>query len=437
VDRNGNFYYANIACTPDNHTAVAVNKSTDRGNTFGSSTIVALSDGADKDWLAVGPDPKVMTRDNLYVAWANFHLEADPPFGSLMLSTSLDNGATWNTKTVYSPPINDPLLSPIVTFPNPVVDASNGRLYIPFLNFGNYDADYIKVAVSDDAGATFSFLKFNFPGAPDQFSYPVVVPGVLNQCGPFGHFEQVLFNGPPQSPPVQLQFGSVYYTLNFYTYATRLINQPTAAVLNNHLLIAFNSSTSATAWDPNAGSDIRMIASNDGGVTWSPTLTLAASTSTDLHHVHPSITMDPSSRKAFVGYYAQQSNVQNDIQYGQLRTDLTEVDLSGGDDQQWVLSGTSNLSTTSFYLPPTNVQISTTPYRTLNYDRIMSPCYSIGEYMSVTQYNNGVIAAWGDARNPWVTATEPPPSDSIAPFIHPKEDVFFRFVAGKDVAASQ
>jgi hypothetical protein len=294
-------------------------------------------------------------------------------------------------------------------------------------------------ALQDDretSRATFSFLKFNFPGAPDQFSYPVVVPGVFNDCGPLGGQGSVLFNGPPQSPPVQVQFGSIYYTLNFYIYATRLITQPTAAVLNNHLLIAFNSSTSATVWDPNAGSDIRMIASNDAGVTWSPTLTVAASTLTDLHHVHPSITMHPSSRKAFVGYYVQQSNVQHDIQYGQLRTDLTEVDLSGGNNQQWVLGGTTKLSTTSFYLPPTNVQIGTTPYLTLNYDQIISPCYSIGEYMSVMQYQNGVIAAWGDARNPWVTATEPPPSDSIAPFIHPQEDVFFRFVAGNNLAGA-
>jgi hypothetical protein len=179
-----------------------------------------------------------------------------------------------------------------------------------------------------------------------------------------------------------------------------------------------------------------MIASSDGGVTWSAPLTVADSTPTDLHHVHPSITMHPSGRKAFIGYYVQQSNVVTDIQYGQLRTDLTEVDLSGGKDKQWVLGGTASLSTTSFSLAPTNVAISLSPFTTLNYDRGSVSCYSIGEYMSVMRYKNGVIGAWGDDRNPWVTASERPPSDSVAPFIHPQADVFFRFVAGNDVAAA-
>ena len=85
---------------------------------------------------------------------------------------------------------------------------------------------------------------------------------------------------------------------------------------------------------------------------------------------------------------------------------------------------------------PTNVAINLSPFTTLNYDRAIVPCYSIGEYMSVMRYKNGVIGAWGDLRNPWVTATEAPPRRSLAPFIHPQADVFFRFVADKDVAAA-
>jgi hypothetical protein len=75
----------------------------------------------------------------------------------------------------------------------------------------------------------------------------------------------------------------------------------------------------------------------------------------------------------------QQSNIEFGTQYGKLRTDLTEADLSGGRDQQWVLGGTTGLSTTSFSLAPTNVEISSTPFITLNYDWVFAPCYSIGE----------------------------------------------------------
>jgi hypothetical protein len=158
VDRNGNFYYAHLACDAGGHKAIAVSKSIDGGNTFGSSTIVVTSPGANKDWLAIGPDPNVPTRDNLYVAWVNFYPAAGPPYqgSSLMLSRSFDGGATWNTQTVYSP-VNGLLLQ----FPNPVVDTSNGRLYIPFLHYRAHgNADYIQVLVSDDAGSSFSFLSF-------------------------------------------------------------------------------------------------------------------------------------------------------------------------------------------------------------------------------------------------------------------------------------
>ena len=34
--------------------------------------VVALDPGVDKDWIAVGPDPKVSSRDNIYVTWDSY-----------------------------------------------------------------------------------------------------------------------------------------------------------------------------------------------------------------------------------------------------------------------------------------------------------------------------------------------------------------------------
>src|SRR5262249_54204633 len=134
--------------------------------------------------------------------------------------------------------------------PNPVVDTSNGKLYIPFLHFGDVDAHYIRVLASDDAGATFHFLNFNVPGVADPTAYPVIQPGVVNVCGiaPSGveRIEFVLFEGLSQETPLQF---APNVTINFYKYITRLIIQPATVVLNNHLLIAFNVSTSATLGD--------------------------------------------------------------------------------------------------------------------------------------------------------------------------------------------
>jgi hypothetical protein len=50
-------------------------KSTDNGSTFGSATVV-VDEGSDKDWLAIGPDPKDRDRDNIYVTWTSFQVNA-------------------------------------------------------------------------------------------------------------------------------------------------------------------------------------------------------------------------------------------------------------------------------------------------------------------------------------------------------------------------
>src|SRR2546425_1960991 len=71
VDRAGNFYYAALGTDGDSprfSTAIIANKFTNRGNTVSPASVVALDDGADKEWFAVGPDPSEGGQDNLYVA---------------------------------------------------------------------------------------------------------------------------------------------------------------------------------------------------------------------------------------------------------------------------------------------------------------------------------------------------------------------------------
>jgi len=72
---------------------------------------------------------------------------------------------------------------------------------------------------------------------------------------------------------------------------------------------------------------------------------------------------------------------------------------------------------------PSNIPVAQGPgipaHFTTNYDRTIRPCYDIGEYMAATNLGDGVIAAWGDNRNPW---TSPP--DSPAAGTHPQPDVF-------------
>jgi hypothetical protein len=65
ADRTGRFFYASIGLSTGAdgvlHGAVNINRSDDSGNTFGTGVTVAVDDGADKDWLAIGPAERPLT----------------------------------------------------------------------------------------------------------------------------------------------------------------------------------------------------------------------------------------------------------------------------------------------------------------------------------------------------------------------------------------
>jgi hypothetical protein len=409
LDRKGNVFYASLGTDAVGNSALIINKSSDNGNTFSPATVVAVDPGSDKEWLAIGQDPTAPNRDNLYVTWTSFQTNAKgQTIGSqLRLARSIDGGVTWSSKLLFAP-VDDGLNSSFIQFSNPVVDASTGRLYIPFLHFSNIDADNLRVLVSDDGGQTFHFLAFNVPGAPDATAYPVVTPGAINDCGG-GGFRNVLHQGP------SVGAGRIPGTFR-YIQTTRLVTQPAAAAFRGRFLIALQSSTSPFFGDPASGSEIKVLYSQDGGTSWAPPLRIAASTGSDPQHVHPAIALDQNGNQAWVTYYVQQAD-------SRLRTDVAKLHIDGN---HLSLDSTTGLSTQAFDLTPNNIPIPITGnlFRTTNYDRVIATCYDIGEYMSVavsaTQEGSGQpIAAWGDNRNSW---TGPP--GSAAPFTHAQPDVF-------------
>src|SRR5206468_7081416 len=119
VDRQGNFYYASLGANAAGQSLLFVGKSLDRGRTFQPGVAIALDPGVDKDWIAVGPDPAVPTRDNIYVTWTSFKAASS----QLMLGKSIDGGQTWTVSTLYAPADNG-IESSFLQFSNPVVDAA-------------------------------------------------------------------------------------------------------------------------------------------------------------------------------------------------------------------------------------------------------------------------------------------------------------------------
>ena len=403
MDRHGNIFYASLGTDAQGvHGTLILNKSANHGSTFGAATVVAVDDGSDKEWLAIGPDPTAPARDNIYVTWTSFKANSS----ELWLARSTDGGLTFSSKQLFAP-VDDGINSSFIQFSNPVVDLSTGRLYIPFLHFSDGNADNVRVLVSNDGGATFHLLAFNMAGAVDRFAFPNVTPGLLNDCTG-GGIRNALVAG--------LDQGGGRFGLPRFKQATRLISQPHAAAGHGVFVFVLNGSTSPFFGDPTAGSEINAVFSRNGGLTWRTTRVVASSLA-DPQHVHPALSLSSDAEKLTVSYYVQQLD-------SRLRTDVATLEVEDG---RLRVEERGPLSSTAFDLTPSN--IVRTPTATTNYDRTVTTCYDIGEYQTLAQSRrrgddeNGVIAAWGDNRRTWLS-----PLGSPAAGLHAQPDVFSTIV---------
>jgi BNR repeat protein len=405
VDRYGNFYFANLGENAAGHGTVQVNRSTDAGNTWSPGVIVQVDDASDKEWLAVGPDPTVKSRDNVYVTWTSFQTAAC----ELRFGRSIDGGQTFTAQTIYVPTANPNPTFPTncLTFTNPAVDPITGTLYVPFLHFSNADQDFIQMLVSDDAGDTFHFATFNVPGAPDPTVMPVTQPGELTACG--GTNIRLTVHTAANAGPGRFGFPR-------YINASRMTLQPALAARNGVLYLAWSNSTSLVFGDPAGHSNILFVRSNDGGRTWS-TPTIVNPVTTDIQHVLPALAIDVDPNDVHISYYTQHSN-------GSLDLDMANSHDGG---VSFPTDRTVRVTSTSFNLPPSNIPLSNAPnFSATNFDRQIAVCYALGEYQSVTTANGSVYAGWGDMRN---LITEPVNAlNPISGQTHSQQDVFVQKV---------
>ncbi len=168
VDRNGVFYAVILSFIDTSQSnGLFVQKSTDGGLTWSDS--VTVVDGVanvfeDKELIACDRSGGV-TDGNLYVAWTRFgYME------QIMCSRSIDHGNSFESPVLIE--------SDYLQWPVPVV-GTDGAVYVAWVNF--YDG--LKIARSDDAGATFSSPRIIDPaaniyatitGGIDVFSYPAI-----------------------------------------------------------------------------------------------------------------------------------------------------------------------------------------------------------------------------------------------------------------------
>jgi hypothetical protein len=405
VDRKGNFYFAGLGANAALQTTIQVNKSVDGGRTWSDAMVVQQDNGGDKEWLAVGPDPVRKNRDNVYVTWTSFQATGQ----QLRFGRTLDGGATWEAKTIFAPAADPNNENPqnSLQFSNPAVDRVTGVLYVPFARFSNADRDFLQIMVSKDAGETFSFLSFNVPGAPDPTLLPLVQPGHLIDCGPSGGFRLSIHAGPQQTG----RFG-----LPTFVQASRLVVQPAFAARNGVLYLAWSESTSPFFGDPTSQTNVMFMRSDDGGATWSAPVQVNPDVAGDTQHVLPALSIDTDMNDVHIAYYTQHAD------------GTIDVDMANSHDRgvTFPAKRVVRVSSQSTALAPTNILLSVSPFNTTNYDRLIRPCYNLGEYMGVDSANGAVHALWGDARS---TVTHPVNvNDPLSGQTHPQQDVFYQKV---------
>jgi hypothetical protein len=408
VDRNGRFYFAGLGANAAGQTTINVNRSADGGRTWSDAVIVQQDNGGDKEWLAVGPDPIITDRDNVYVTWTSFQATG----AQLRFGRSTDGGQTFTAKTIFAPGPNPDPTRPqeSLQFSNVVVDRNTGAVYVPFLHFSNADQDFIRILVSYDAGDTFAFLNFGSLGdAVDPTLLPVTQAGHLMDCGTNGGLRLAIHAG----TNIGGRFG-----FPSYVQASRLVTQPAFAAREGILYMAWNNSRGLT-FGADDGSDILYMRSDDGGSSWTTPITVNPDVAGNVYHVLPALAIDRDPNDVRVLYYTQHDDGSVD------------VDMANSRDRgnTFPADRTVRMTGNPFTLPPTNVRLSSPSegnYSTTNYDRTVRPCYSLGEYVSVTTANGSVYGLWGDARN---TVVEP--VNALSPLsgqTHTQQDVFFQKV---------
>jgi BNR/Asp-box repeat len=253
-DRSGNFYYSNLmlnGMTGDLDVGVA--KSTDGGKTFSAPTVVSPSNdlfySGDKDALAVGPDPVVKPRDDVYVAWDDFFVDQNFNFFTgLPVARSTDGGKTWQVTYADKVPGDTAGCSFTQYIGATPAVAPDGTLYVVAEKINVDDPNCIGVA------PTFSESIFKSTDGGQSFDSGHQIATVT------------------ETGDLNLGPGMVMRNLEFPSIAIG----PTGNVY-----VAWNDGSSGN-------SHIRLAVSSNGGISWS----LSSATQGSNDEVQPALSAD-------------------------------------------------------------------------------------------------------------------------------------------------
>jgi hypothetical protein len=280
-DRSGAMYYSTLALDFFNSNLdVAVAKSTNGGKTWSMPVPVFRPPSTtlyigDKDAMAVGRDPVVASRDDIYVSYddSSFNALTTTLFNGLPVAHSTDGGRHWTLKYAdqFTPPPNSCSFKQYIGA-TPLV-TSNGTLYVTAEQIAVNDP-----TCTGTAPTTFSEFFFKSTNGGNTFSPGVKVADVV-----------------PAEPDGLLHLGAGRYA--------RTIEFPSAAVRGNTIYVAWNDGTSGK-------SHIRLATSTNGGAAWSTRFVTGGSG----EDVQPAISVNSSGLNLL--YYHRSPNNTLDVLLG-------------------------------------------------------------------------------------------------------------------------
>jgi len=342
-NRAGTMFYSSLAADFFNgNLDVAVARSTNGGKTWSTPVPVFRPTTpymGDKDALAVGRDPNIATRDNLYVAYDDFFFNTmtSQSFTGLPVARSLNGGLTWQLHyaDTFTPPPNTCDFQQYIGA-QPLVNPANGTLYVAAEKISRTDP-----TCTGTVPAVFSEVIFKSTDGGVTFPGGGTTIATVTQATPDG----------------ELFLGDGRYA--------RTIEFPTIALQGNTLRVAWNDGGS-----PDGHSHIRLATSTNGGSTWNAAPFVTSGTTTD--EIQPALSTVSGVLRLL--YYHRYSNNTIDV---------------------WIGNSVNGVSFVT-------KRVTSVPFRgslTIpQFDPVLAPGY-MGDYIANVGSGSHVYFAWGDNRD--------------------------------------
>lgn len=334
-DRQGVAYFAYELLDANNQGANVMARSTDGGNTYTAVLVTPAGSGDDKEFIGIGPDRANPSVDRIYMGWQRN--------GTQLIASSLD-GITWSTPVQVNAGGTD------VGINSQIAVGPAGEVYFSWQEFGTTPGvSAVRFTRSLDGGLTFS---------PPSVAVTTSIS--------------------PSNDPIS---GGLYLVPAQPTRgvgAHLSMDVDRSGTANNgriYMSIMDQADRDGNALTGHADTDIFLLSSSDGGLTWSP-----------LRRVND----DATTNSQFFAWVAvDQTNGLVSLSWYDARNDVAN-------NQQVETFFTTSIDGGNTFVPNVRVATATSDQSLANPARDPN---QYGDYSGLAVFNNVAHPVWSDSRN--------------------------------------